>query len=89
MLDGGLPAELLAGLIERVTFHSPDTGFAVLQVRARGRRALATVVGHCAGASPGETVEAEGAWTRDRAHGLQFRAEVLRTTPPCTADAVA
>ena len=38
-------AEQLSGVIERVTFHNPDTGFAVLRVQARGRRGLVTVVG--------------------------------------------
>ena len=33
--------EDLQGLVERVTFHSEDTGFCVLQVKVRGRRELA------------------------------------------------
>ena len=28
-----LEREALAGLVERVTFHSPDTGFCVLRVK--------------------------------------------------------
>jgi exodeoxyribonuclease V alpha subunit len=39
--------EALAGLVERVTFHNEDTGFCVLRVKARGRRDLVTVTGHC------------------------------------------
>ncbi|WP_418904055.1 hypothetical protein, partial [Cereibacter sphaeroides] len=38
--------ELLAGLVERVTFHSAESGFCVLRVKARGHRDLVTVVGH-------------------------------------------
>ena len=30
----GPPTEALAGLVERVTFHNADTGFAVLRVKA-------------------------------------------------------
>ena len=30
--------EPLSGLIERVTFHSPETGFCVLSVKVRGHR---------------------------------------------------
>ena len=30
--------EVLAGLVERVTFHNPDNGFCVLRVKARGHR---------------------------------------------------
>jgi len=30
------PTEALAGLVERVTFHSAETGFCVLRVKVRG-----------------------------------------------------
>ena len=39
------PTEVLAGPVERVTFHSPESGFCVLRVKARGHRDLVTVVG--------------------------------------------
>ena len=35
----------LAGLVERVTFHSDESGFCVLRIKARGHRDLVTVVG--------------------------------------------
>jgi exodeoxyribonuclease V alpha subunit len=82
-------ADSLRGIIERVTFHNPDNGFAVLRVQAVGRRGLVTVVGHLANAVAGEYVEASGTWTQDRDHGLQFQADQLRTTPPHTADGIA
>jgi exodeoxyribonuclease V alpha subunit len=78
-------AETLSGTIERITFHNPETGFAVLRVQAGGRRGLVTVVGTLAGPEVGEYVEASGAWVQDREHGLQFKADELRTTPPQTA----
>ncbi len=78
-------AESLSGIIERVTFHNPDNGFAVLRVHADGRRGIVTVVGHLATPEVGEYVEGTGAWAQDREHGLQFRADTLRTTPPQTA----
>ncbi len=34
--------EVLAGLIERVTFHNTENGFCVLRVKARGQRDLIT-----------------------------------------------
>jgi exodeoxyribonuclease V alpha subunit len=46
---------VLAGLVERVTFHNAETGFCVLRVKARGQRELPTVVGHTS-LSPGEWV---------------------------------
>ena len=40
--------EVLSGLVERVTFHNPETGFCVLRVKARGHWDLVTTVGHAA-----------------------------------------
>jgi hypothetical protein len=37
--------EVLAGFVERVTFHNEDNGFYVLRTKARGHRDLVTVVG--------------------------------------------
>src|SRR5438477_10768703 len=65
-------SEVLAGLIERVVFHSPETGFCVLKVEARGRREAVTIVGHVPLISAGEFVQASGSWANDRTHGLQI-----------------
>jgi exodeoxyribonuclease V alpha subunit len=77
------------GSVERVTFHNADTGFAVLKVKARGRRELVPLVGHAATISAGEYVHAIGVWLTDRTHGLQFKADVLKTTPPTTTEGMA
>ena len=76
--------ETLSGIIERVTFHNPENGFAVLRVKAKGQRGLVTVVGQLASVVAGEYVDAAGAWTQEPEHGLQFKADELRTTPPST-----
>nr|WP_037453114.1 ATP-dependent RecD-like DNA helicase [Skermanella stibiiresistens] len=80
--------EVLAGLVERVTFHNAENGFCVLRVKARGHRDLITVVGHAATISAGEFMQASGAWHNDRTHGLQFKAGFLRTTMPTTAEGI-
>ena len=74
--------ELLAGEVERVTFHAEESGFTVLRVRVRGRREPVTVVGYATAISPGEEVRASGRWTTDPRHGPQFRAETLTTVAP-------
>ena len=78
----------LSGLIERVTFHNEDTGFAVLKVKAKGHRDLVTVVGSLASVSPGEWVNGQGRWVQDREFGQQFKAEMLTSTAPTTAEGV-
>ncbi|WP_408902073.1 ATP-dependent RecD-like DNA helicase [Roseomonas genomospecies 6] len=80
--------EPLSGLVERVTFHSPETGFCVLRLKVRGQRDLVTLVGHAATIGAGEFVQAQGAWVNDRNHGLQFKADFLRATPPTTVEGI-
>ena len=87
--DRGAPGrEALAGLVERVTFHSPESGFCVLRVKVRGERDLVTFVGQTAMISAGEWVTATGTWANDATHGLQFRARFLKTSAPTTLDGI-
>jgi exodeoxyribonuclease V alpha subunit len=79
---------VLAGLIERVTFHNAENGFCVLRTKARGHRDLITVVGHAATISAGEWVTASGEWVNDRTHGQQFRARYLRTSAPTSREGI-
>ena len=79
---------MLAGLVERVTFHSPESGFCVLRVKVRGQRELVTLVGAAAAISAGELVQASGTWVNDRSHGPQFKAAFLKAAPPTTRDGI-
>jgi exodeoxyribonuclease V alpha subunit len=67
------PTEVLAGSIERVTFHNPANGFCVLRIKARGHRELVTL---------------SGVWVNDREHGQQFKAAFLRSSPPTTIEGI-
>jgi exodeoxyribonuclease V alpha subunit len=80
--------EVLAGLVERVTYHNAENGFCVLRAKARGHRDVVTVVGHAATISAGEWITASGEWVNDRTHGQQFKARFLRTSPPTSADGI-
>ena len=80
--------EVLAGLVERVTYHNPENGFCVLRAKVRGHRDVVTVVGHAAAIAAGEWITASGEWVNDRTHGQQFKARFLRTSPPTSADGI-
>ena len=80
--------EVLAGLVERVTYHNVENGFCVLRAKARGHRDVVTVVGHAATIAAGEWITASGEWVNDRTHGQQFKARFLRTSPPTSADGI-
>ncbi len=80
--------EVLAGLVERVTFHNSDNGFCVLRAKARGHRDLVTVIGHAAIISAGEWITASGEWLNDHTHGQQFKAHFIRTSAPTSIDGI-
>jgi len=82
------PSEEIAGLVERVTFFNEESGFAVLRVKVRGQRELVTVLGSLPSVSAGEWLTATGWWVRDKEHGLQFKATVLKAVPPTTSEGV-
>jgi len=84
-----VPADLaISGIVDRVTYHKPETGFAVLKVKVKGRKDLATVLGRLASVAPGEKLEATGRWLFDPERGLQFKAETIETQPPASASGI-
>jgi exodeoxyribonuclease V alpha subunit len=84
----GLDPATVSGTVERVTFHSPDTGFCVLRIKVVGRRDLETIVGHAASISAGEEIRAVGEWANDLVHGPQFRATSIHSAPPTSLDGI-
>ena len=82
------PLERISGAVDRVTFHSEESGFCVLRVKVKGHRDLVTVLGSAASVSPGEYVECLGNWQNDKTHGLQFKTKQLAIVPPSTLEGI-
>jgi len=80
--------ETISGTIERITFHSEETGFCVLRAKIRGKRELVTVIGNAACITAGEFVECQGLWINDKEYGIQFKAKQLKITPPTTLEGI-
>jgi exodeoxyribonuclease V alpha subunit len=81
-------AETLQGSIERVTFHSPESGFCVLKVKVKGHKDLVTVTGSAATINPGEYIECTGNWFNDKNYGMQFKSTRLVPIQPTTLDGI-
>lgn len=81
-------AETLSGSVERVTFHSEESGFCVLRVKVRGHHDFVTVTGSAASISPGEYIECQGNWFNDKNYGLQFKSHRLTVVPPSTLEGI-
>ena len=83
-----LESESLSGSVERVTFHSEESGFCVLRVKVRGHKDLVTVTGSAASITPGEFVDCLGLWINDKNYGMQFKSQRLSVVPPTTLEGI-
>ncbi len=77
-------ATILTGQIERVTFASADTDYAVLKMKIRGEQGLVTVVGNIVGPSPGEVLKMRGRWVNHSRFGWQFQVDTYETRAPAS-----
>src|ERR1035441_9993043 len=80
--------EQISGLIERVTFHSDESGFCVLRLKVKSQREEVTVIGSLPSVTAGEWLVADGWCVRDKEHGLKFKASTLKTVPPTTVEGI-
>jgi exodeoxyribonuclease V alpha subunit len=78
------PLENISGFIERITYHNSDNGYAVLKAKIKGQRDLVTITGNVPCISVGEQILASGSWNNNLKHGLQFKAEFLKSLRPNT-----
>lgn len=77
--------------MERVTYHSPETGWSVLKVRdfnARGPAELVTVLVHQAQVFAGSSMQFWGKWDRHPKHGEQFQSEMCLELKPASSGAL-
>ena len=77
--------EEITGTVESVVFRSEETGYTVCSLRLPAQRDAVTVVGHCGAIWVGETLRAQGSWTRHKQHGYQFQAENIICVVPTSA----
>ncbi|MCY4643892.1 MAG: AAA family ATPase [Bacteriovoracales bacterium] len=81
--------DVLSGIVERVTFHSEESGWSVLKVSPlKIREELVTVTVHQAKVFAGATVDFQGEWTEHPKYGPQFKAFALLEKRPASAAAL-
>jgi exodeoxyribonuclease V alpha subunit len=82
-----LPVEHLQGIVERVTFHSEESGYTVLRFNMPGERELVTVIGSFPEIHAGQTLRLTGYYREHPKYGRQFQCFMLRrpSRPPSPA----
>src|ERR1700759_237122 len=88
---------VLDGVLERVTFCNPETGYTIARIapdRGTGRgpvsaaTELITVVGVLLGAQVGESLRLRGRWTSHVKYGKQFEVHSYTTVLPATEQGI-
>ena len=74
--------ETLNGILERIVFENPDTGWTIGRFSARGHPELVTIVGNLASVNPGESLLLSGEWVHNPKYGIQFQIERYETIQP-------
>ncbi len=78
--------EVLKGIVSKVTYHNPITGWSVLRVHPlNAPQQQETVTIHQTKVFAGATMEFVGAWTIDKKYGRQFKAIKAVEKKPATA----
>ncbi|MFA8436840.1 MAG: AAA family ATPase [Marinifilaceae bacterium] len=78
--------EKITGIVDRVTFHSEETGWSVLKVKVHGKIEPITVTVHQTQVFAGATLEFTGSWHTHHKYGQQFKAtQVLEQKPASVA----
>ena len=74
--------ETLQGILERIVYENPDTGYTVGRLSARDHAELLTVVGNLASVNPGESLLLRGEWVDNARYGRQFQIDKYETVLP-------
>lgn len=74
--------ENLNGILERIVFENPDSGYTVGRFSARGHAELITIVGNLVSINPGESLLLNGEWVNNPKYGKQFQIEKYETIQP-------
>src|SRR6516165_8248635 len=86
MVAGQGGGAVLDGVLERVTFANPETGYTIARIAPeRGGAELVTAVGPLLGAQVGEFLRLRGRWSSHPRYGRQFEVHSYATVLPATA----
>ena len=80
--------ETLEGVLERITYHSPETGYTVARLAARRGAEALPIVGAMLDPHPGESVHLFGSWQRHPKYGKQFVFSGYQLSRPATTQAI-
>jgi exodeoxyribonuclease V alpha subunit len=80
--------EKVRGEVQSILFHNPETGYAVVRLKAADQPGLVTVVGGLGSVVPGEGLAVSGQWQEHPKFGRQFQAQAWEQTVPASINGI-
>ncbi len=77
-------SESLIGVVERLTYHSAESGYRVARLKSSGHRDLVTIVGSFPNIQAGQTLKLAGIWREHPKFGQQFQVSQYQESKPAT-----
>lgn len=77
-------SERLQGIVERVTFHSEESGYTIARLKVPGAHDLVTMVGSFPEIHAGQTLRLTGYYREHPKYGQQFQVVSAQETKPAT-----
>ncbi len=76
--------EEMQGVVERLTYHSAESGYSVARFKVPGNQDLVTIVGSFPNIQAGQTLQLTGIWRDHPKYGSQFQVTQYRELKPAT-----
>lgn len=83
-VQSSTPLEEIEGVVERLTYHAADSGYAVARLKQPHAQNPITIVGNFAAIQVGQTLQLQGVWREHPKFGLQFQVSAYCETKPTT-----
>ncbi len=79
---------MLAGQVERITYHNSDNHYTIARLSTREARSSVTIVGTMPGVRAGQDLNISGTWETHPKYGQQFKISSFEITLPATVEGI-
>jgi exodeoxyribonuclease V alpha subunit len=83
-VEASVQYESMTGVVERLTFHSEESGYTIARLKREKAKELTTIVGSFANIQAGQTLQLTGFWRDHPQYGAQFNVTQYKETKPAT-----
>ncbi|MCX7626678.1 MAG: ATP-dependent RecD-like DNA helicase [Candidatus Sumerlaeaceae bacterium] len=88
LFEAASQREELVGVVDRIVYSSPESGYTVAVLVPQNSRSEVTIVGALVGIQPQDEIRCVGEYVFDRKYGRQFKVHWFETRLPTSLEAI-